>query len=481
MSEHRHERGVGCDCPHDERAHRPDEYLDPAGKSLAEALRVSFRLLTVIMIGLLVLFLFTGVKSVEANQVAIIKVLGQARGTVGPGLAWNWPFPIGETEIVETNKRTLKIDDFWMHLSESDRLKSLDDVQPMDEGLRPGWDGAVLTGDRNLIHVNIEVVYEVADPLTYRRFVRDEYEADIPGQDSRQKVIPQDELMRSVVCNAAIRAAAEQTADRIRTENDKFLKATMEVANAVLESMRTGLSIEKVSSSSTSWPLKARPAFREAQNASSLAMKLRDDARTEAENILNEVAGSSYVALVGYPWGTRDARRVAEKGPDSEEGPYDLIGQYTRARGIGDEKKAAMLLRQIDAMLVNRRDKGGQVAKIIATALEYQNRVTQRVRARVTQFTRLLPEYRQSPQFTIQRLWEDAREAILGNPAVEKFYVSTDKGSTVLIIDRDPDIVRQIQRENIQAEKEAQEARKAKEAEEARRGAGRAGPPPGGP
>ena len=62
--------------------------MDPATKSLADALRVSFRVLTVIMVFVVIAFLLTGLKSIEAQEVAVKKVFGKIVGTAEQGLAY---------------------------------------------------------------------------------------------------------------------------------------------------------------------------------------------------------------------------------------------------------------------------------------------------------------------------------------------------------------------------------------------------------
>src|SRR5687768_7765630 len=60
--------------------------LDPANRSLAEALRLSFAILFIIMIALVVLFLFSGVYKVNENEVAVVLRFGELKqGVVKPG------------------------------------------------------------------------------------------------------------------------------------------------------------------------------------------------------------------------------------------------------------------------------------------------------------------------------------------------------------------------------------------------------------
>jgi len=87
----------------DSHAHRtlnvPDAPLDAANQSLADALRASFSVLKTIMIVLVVLFMFSGLKCVEEHQKAVVLSLGKLKADAvrDSGLSWAWPYPVDET------------------------------------------------------------------------------------------------------------------------------------------------------------------------------------------------------------------------------------------------------------------------------------------------------------------------------------------------------------------------------------------------
>src|SRR4030042_6819989 len=75
-----------------------DEF-DAAGKSLSEALRISFIILKIIIIVLVVVFLASGFRTVEPDEQALVLRLGKIHGIgegrlIGPGLHWVFPYPI---------------------------------------------------------------------------------------------------------------------------------------------------------------------------------------------------------------------------------------------------------------------------------------------------------------------------------------------------------------------------------------------------
>ena len=185
-----------------------DREMDAANRSLSDALRWSFRLLSVIMVFVVIGFLLSGFRSIESNQVGVKKVFGRVTGVARQGLAFTWPFPIGEIQIVDTGDQSLEVEDFWMHVTAEDRTTPLQERFPSGEGLRPGWDGALFTGDRSLLHVKMTCNYRVQDAVAYLQHVR---ETDVRGQGELR------DLIRSALCNAAVRAAAARTASSVHT------------------------------------------------------------------------------------------------------------------------------------------------------------------------------------------------------------------------------------------------------------------------
>ncbi len=399
--------------------------MDPAGKSLSDALRISFRLLTLIMIGVVVAFILTGFRSIQPTQKGIIKVFGRRIRTAEPGFAYNWPFPIGEIEIVDVKKKTLKIDDFWMHVRPEDKLKSLGELPIPREGLRPGWDGAVLTGDRNLLHLRIECIYQVDNPVLFAGQFQDP-----------------DEMIRSIICAAIIREASRHTAKSVQlTQAGRFEARVMSEAQKQLDMIADGaVGISSISITGRTWPLRARPAYREAQNASQDRQKAYGDAVGDADRMLMNVAGTNYRMLVGVPWEADSGEKIRrQKRIAGEE--WNLIGKYNLARAAGNEEEARRIIERINKVLVSSE---GQASKIINAGYEYRTAVIQGVKSRVRTFEELLPRFREMPQFMRYSRLLKVRNEILGAPANEKAYLTFGKGRTVVKISRDPEAIRRI-------------------------------------
>jgi regulator of protease activity HflC (stomatin/prohibitin superfamily) len=425
---------------HDNDDHGPThDAADPAGQSLADALRVSFRLLSVIMIVVLFFYLLTGVKTVSNSQVGIKKVFGKIVGLAQPGLAYTWPFPVGNIEIVDTREQRLTISDFWLNETAEQKTQPLLSRQYLGGGLNPGLDGALLTGDRSLLHVRLECRYVIREPMIFAIHVGNA----AGGGDAVA------ELVRSTMCRAAIRAAAVHTADGLqRADRNAFASAVRTTTQEELKALDSGIEVISVLMTDSTWPLGALSAYIEAQNAVSEAEKLKDSARAEAVQILNQATGANYRKLVGdaglenLPISDSAALPATQAAPAE----YNLIGQYQAARADGNDALAEQLLQRIDEVL-RSRETSGEASKIIADAETNSLATVQRVQGRVKKFNQLLPSFNKTPDLTLENLWLAVREEILSSPTVEKFYITPGGDKTVLKINRDPEVARDILRE----------------------------------
>ncbi|TFG86338.1 MAG: hypothetical protein E4H17_04245 [Gemmatimonadales bacterium] len=432
---------------HDEPG--PEHYADPASQSLADALRVSFRLLTLIMIGVVIAFLLTGIKTIEPNQVGIMTRFGKVVGTAGQGLAYTWPYPVGDIEIVNVEEQDVTINDFWVFIPLAERTRQLTEVTP-SHAVRLRQEGALLTGDQNLLHAQIKCKYSIDDPLAYRRNVGElNYR-----QDDLNSVV------RTAMAEAATRAAAHYTADGLQLgDRDRFASEARMAAQELLDKLDSGIRLRQVLVTNAVWPLKSLMIFTEAQNAISEAERRRNEARGAAERILNAAAGANYRLLVGDP--TR-IHTITETDPagqplsDAEQvvANFGLIGLYRlerhKADQNGDASRAEEVLAQIDQVLMSSRI-SGETYKVIADARAYSTSTVERTKSRVQRVNELLNEYEKAPELMLERLWAATRDTILSSPSVEKFYLTMGPEPTVVRINRSPETIRQLQQEEAKA------------------------------
>ena len=475
--------------------------MQAANRSLADALRVSFGLLAVLMVVLLAALLLTGLRTVQSNQRGVKLVFGRIVGegdarVLGEGLHWSWPEPIGRVLTVATDEQKLEMNDFWLFVAPGDAAKPLSDLRPASEGLRPLLDGALLTGDRYLLHAKFVVLYrcgvaqmkdEAGIPLRgqgrpdatavlnyFLNVARPEERRPPPTKpdpkmEDVQPAVAR-ELVRTAVANAAIRTAAGRTLDSIYTgDKDAFIDAIIRQAQKMLEeTMHAGIFISRIELPEVAVPLRARGAFNAVNEARQAWESQISQAKSDAVTQIQGAAGEASSLLVGDVVSGIGATTAPAGRPEADElkavEPVKLVQRWVAAQGGDDASAALALRRQIEHYgllnlyaharenkdpdaevilaeinrLLNGDEAGGDVATILGQAKSYETTIRQTVAARADEFNRLVDKYEATPRMMIERLWAQTKEDVLSRPNVEKFYVSRTE-RLVLQINRDPE------------------------------------------
>lgn len=161
---HEHDHSHGHD--HAKPAPASLEGEDAGTQALAGALKSSFAIVKVIMIGLVLVFLFSGFFQVGPQEKAMVLRFGVPVGggdgkLLGPGPHWAFPPPIDEVVRIPVGQ-VLNLDSTvgW-YLAPKD---SMGNEPPPGESLRPAIDGYLLTGDENIVHIRATLRYRIAEP-----------------------------------------------------------------------------------------------------------------------------------------------------------------------------------------------------------------------------------------------------------------------------------------------------------------------------
>ena len=438
--------------------------MDVASRSLADALRLSFRILAVIMVLMLIAWVASGISFVDSNKVGVKKVFGRVTGTSpqGGGLTYTWPFPIGNIEIVNTSEQQLDMKDFWVFETGADAGKAMSDRTTSSKGLRPVLDGALFTGDRNLIHSSIKCYYRVSDPVTYLSQIARVNGSDVLAEREKDKAL--ENVVRMAVCRAAIRTAAARTAQSLKTYKSDFEEEVRISAQKELDALLggpqkiPGVVVIRSLSSEMEWPVQAQNAYAQANQARKDFEAKKNEAIGKARGILSNAAGEDYRVLVGVPW-QDDVVKIGQA--DNLIGQYALLhdqaGMKKSQAKSADPAKAKELLKdasaldsqaegilaKIDAELSSSRITG-QVSTIMSAArtdLAYYINVLQ---SREKRLNDLLPEYERSPEMLTNRLWSETWEEIQSSPLVRPTYLPfAANGRTVIQVSHNPDLTKE--------------------------------------
>lgn len=388
----------------------PDAVLDPAQESLIRALRSGFRMLLLIMAVLMALYIASGLFIVQSNEQGLIVRAGQLRpsaaGTLlyAPGTHWAMPDPFDEKIRLPGGEQAqqLTIVSFLFNLREDDRaqigVKPLTEIEPNSNTLKPGLDGAMLTGDKNLSHGLWTVEYKITDGAAFVKNVGESPKAAEP-------------LLRRLLENAVVRSVSSRRVEEVtRTNIAKVIEDVQERLQTRLNDLHTGLKIQKVIAQ-TIEPKPVREAFTLADTAAADAEKEKSAAEKKKTEILNQVAGPTHEKLL------------------------ELIRQYGAAQTLGGEaRRQEELLAQIDTELERA---GGLVAMLLQEAHTRANDIRETIGREVSEFQYYLPGYRRDPALTVMRLWTQMREEVLASRQNEVFFLPAT-GPIQILTNRDP-------------------------------------------
>jgi regulator of protease activity HflC (stomatin/prohibitin superfamily) len=399
--------------------------LDPAQQSLADALRVSFGILRLALAALLVAWLFSGTFSVGSNERAVRLRFGDYVGAPGEqvldrGTYLAAPFPIEQVIKVDTRPVTIDLDrEFWFEPQEGSAATSREGLRAGRAGpLNPVRDGSLLTGDMNIAHARWKTTYHVTDPVAYITNV---------GQSRLAE-----SLVRCAIQQGIVQAVAQFPADELLKGIVNKETATG-IAQRQLDDMQTGLTIDALVLDQVTPPLAVVASFEAVTTAESQRSQLIVSAQQDRARILGETAG------------------------EAADGLLAILAAYERAGETGSAADVEAVDRQLDealfALRVGPARVGGTVARTVNAAATYRTQVVERVKAEREAFERLLPQFRATPQIIYSRLWSDAREAILTGD-VETFY--TPAGQKAFKINRDPEIQKRRQQDQLKALKQEQ-------------------------
>jgi len=403
------------------------EDLDAAGKSLSEALRISFIVLKVIMIVLVVAFLVSGFKTVGSDEQALVLRFGKIRGVGEKRVLkprawpyWVFPYPIDTMVKIPVEKKVdLTVRSFWYYQSQErmlsepsiEKTRFLPELDPIKDGYcitRSEKQDQTISGsggsDYNIVHSKWQLTYKIDDP---ERFFKNVYVEEVKPGDIYFDVITESitPLLQSLFEDVIVTAIVNYTIDDVMYE--QVARLTDDVKKLLQEKFDTiesGIKVVRIRMIDKTWPLQVDAAFQALVTASQDRQTTISQAQTYAESTLNETAGP-----------------VAEK-------LFVALNDNTIS-----EEEMELLWFQL----------AGKTQEKITEARAYRTKVVANARANAEYFQELLPEYRKHPELVVQKIYQDAIERIFDN-AVEKFIIQPNKGTKEtefrILLNRDPSL-----------------------------------------
>ena len=367
---------------HDHDAELFTAELDPANKSLSDALKISFIVLKGIMVILIIIFFLSGVFTVAPDECAIVLRLGKIRGVttqqriLEPGLHLAIPYPV-DTIIRLPGKSailSMSLDSFWY--DEQVRARASQSLNPITDGycLTRNDSIAEMSGnDYNIVHSKWKLTYKISDPeLFYKNvFIK----APAPGE-SFADIVEEElkPLAEAMLSEAIIATLVTYSIDEAILSNAQISADVKKLLQNKFDSIDCGIEVDSVQiTKPITWPRQVAGAFEKSIKASQQSQQDITEAQSYAENTLSETTG--------------------------------------------------------------------QASELLAQARAYRTQVVEDARASADYLRKLLPEYRKSPELVLQKIYQDAIEEVLTNvqeTIIVQPGASADKVEFRVLVNRDP-------------------------------------------
>ncbi|QLI82792.1 FtsH protease activity modulator HflK [Chitinibacter fontanus] len=215
----------------------------------------------VIAAGLFVLWVGSGVYVVDERENAVITRFGKYTKTVeNAGLNWHLPYPIESREIVNVTE-----------------LRSL------EVGVRgaaaAGDESTMLTGDQNIIEVQLEVQYNLNSA---RDFLFNNRLTDKDGRD----------VVKQAAETAIREVVGKNKVDYVLNEGrGKIGEDTKEMIQELLTKYQTGISVSRVNISDVQPPEQVQAAFSDAVKARQDRARLINEGTAYANDVVPKASG----------------------------------------------------------------------------------------------------------------------------------------------------------------------------------------------
>ena len=215
--------------------------------------------------------------------------------------------------------------------------------------------------------------------------------------------------MRAILREAAVAEAARSTADTIWSSPRQVTDGVRTRAQAALDALQAGITIEYVLADKSYFPLQAKDEFLRVQDAANKAREMINAAEAEREKKLVGAAGPAWQEI----YTKITLLDNAEDGPQREQ----LMAQIaellrTRASGVA----------------------GGRVK----LALRDQARVLDDTLKEVERFNSWLAEYRQRPELTRLRLGQEVLNKLYASQDIVKWVLPAGQKQVGIWLNKDP-------------------------------------------
>jgi membrane protease subunit HflK len=301
------------------------------------------RIILFVVLGILVLWLFSGFYSVDAEEQAVITRFGKYDRTAGPGLNYHIPTPI-EHDI---KQKVTRIEREEIGFKSTGLVNTGNNAEARNNSQRDiPQESLMLTGDENIVDINFEVQWKIHN---IKDFLFNVYR---PKDTVRSAA---ESAMREVIGNTPIASALAEGRSSIEQKAKELLQKT-------LDSYGTGVEVVRLQMLKVDPPSQVVDAFRDVQTAR--ADKEREINQAEAyQNDITPRARGDAARLVQEAEGYK--QEVIARATGEASRFLAIYEQYKNAKEVTKKRLYLEAMEEImqgmDKMIMDNKGGAGVV------------------------------------------------------------------------------------------------------------------------
>ena len=288
--------------------------------------------ITPLLIGILVIWLLTGIYVVGPDEVGVVRTFGKFTRVTQSGLNWKFPSPI---ETANTPKVTeVKRIEFGFRSLKNGQYRTVEKESLM------------LTGDENIVDAEMIVQYKIKDPVKYLFNI---VEPELTVREAAEA------SLRTVV-------GRNKIDETLTTGKFTIQEETKEQVQSILDKYESGIHIVAVQLQDVSPPKEVIGAFKDVASAKEDKNRMINQAEGYRNDVIPKARGEAEAMI-------RDAEGFKESRIKRAEGDATkfttILKEYKKAKSITEKRlyleTMEKVLPGIDKIIVPDKESGNML------------------------------------------------------------------------------------------------------------------------
>ena len=288
--------------------------------------------ITPLLIGILVIWLLTGIYVVGPDEVGVVRTFGEFTRVTQSGLNWKFPSPI---ETANTPKVTeVKRIEFGFRSLKNGQYRTVEKESLM------------LTGDENIVDAEMIVQYKIKDPVKYLFNI---VEPELTVREAAEA------SLRTVV-------GRNKIDETLTTGKFTIQEETKEQVQSILDKYESGIHIVAVQLQDVSPPKEVIGAFKDVASAKEDKNRMINQAEGYRNDVIPKARGEAEAMI-------RDAEGFKESRIKRAEGDATkfttILKEYKKAKSITEKRlyleTMEKVLPGIDKIIVPDKESGNML------------------------------------------------------------------------------------------------------------------------